>query len=63
MRWIESTRETIGLSLQKLSRAVQDRTLWTVGTQIEGTQQQQANGHLGGGAFESDWHENRPIRT
>ena len=28
MRWIGSIQEAIGMSLQKLSRAVEDRTLW-----------------------------------
>ena len=29
MRWIDSIKEAIGMSLQKLSRAVEDRRLWT----------------------------------
>ena len=29
MRWIDPIKEAIGLSLQELSRAVEDRTLWT----------------------------------
>ena len=29
MRWIDSIEEAIGMSLQELSRAVEDRTLWT----------------------------------
>ena len=29
MRWIDSIKEAIGMSLQKLSRAAEDRTLWT----------------------------------
>ena len=28
MRWIESKKEATGMSLQKLSRVVEDRTLW-----------------------------------
>lgn len=29
MKWIEDVREAIGVSLQELSRALEDRTLWT----------------------------------
>ena len=29
MRWIDSIQEAIGMSLQELSRAAEDRTLWT----------------------------------
>ena len=29
MRWMDSRKESIGMSLQELSRAVKDRTLWT----------------------------------
>lgn len=29
MRWIDYIKEAIGVSLQQLSRAVEDRTLWT----------------------------------
>ena len=29
MRWIDSIKEAIGVSLQDLSRAVEDRTWWT----------------------------------
>ena len=29
MRWIESMKEAIGMSIQELSGAVEDRTLWT----------------------------------
>ena len=28
-RWIDSLKEAVGMSLQKLSRAAGDRTLWT----------------------------------
>ena len=28
MRWIDSIKEAIGMSLEELSRAVEDRTLW-----------------------------------
>ena len=30
MRWIDSIKEAIGMSLQKLSRVVEDRALWTL---------------------------------
>lgn len=29
LRWFDCIKEAIGLSLQELSRAVEDRTLWT----------------------------------
>lgn len=28
MRWIDSLKEMIGMSLQELSRVAEDRTLW-----------------------------------
>lgn len=28
MKWIDSIKEAIGMSLQELHRAVEDRTLW-----------------------------------
>lgn len=33
MKWIDSIKEAIGMSLQELSRAIQDRNLWTLGQQ------------------------------
>ena len=29
LRWIDSVKGTVGLNLQEVSRAVEDRTLWT----------------------------------
>lgn len=36
MRWIDAMKKTISMSLQELSRAIKDRTLWTSFIELPG---------------------------
>ena len=46
IRWLNSIKEAIGMSLQELSRAVEDRVLWTLLICGIASSQSQLNGAL-----------------